>query len=117
MADEMSVPPEAAHFEKYERISRILGIKSLSRLVTTSIDPECIKSSLDRGDKWLNDIPLRRWDSLANSPIFHRVHPLPPSPSWNASMSLAERVCTLKHVARYYIAGVDAPDGCAKPEV
>jgi len=97
-------PDVARHRAKYEVLAHRIGIDELCDLIPGS--PARIAAALADGDEHLNNIALREWDwacgyiTDANgnprrlkSTIFDRRA---------GELSLAERVCTLKHVARYY---------------
>ena len=71
------------HFNKYENIVQSNGLSNMNLF---SFDK--LSKAYDE-DKHLNSIPLQQWDSIAmRLPI---------------KGSLAEKVCTLKHIAIYHI--------------
>jgi len=90
------------HEQKYDKIAREMGIRPLVRLIEEK--KERIKKALEQGDKHLNTIPLKWWDSKCAvdsktlKPYFY-----PPWNNYKASQSLAMRVCVLKHVAKFYL--------------
>lgn len=104
MDPELDARLKREHFEKYNTITTALGQDYLARVVTRAFSADQIRSALAAGDVHLNTLSLRTWDRLTADPIFSRRHPLPPNPDWNTSMSLAECVCALKHVAKYVVA-------------
>lgn len=75
------------HAKKYEELARKVGIEGLKKLIPAS--PEKIRHSLEHGDPHLNWIPLRKWDAAS---YFIR----------EPGISLSEKVCLLKHVARWH---------------
>lgn len=85
-------PGDVEHAKKYEEVSRRIGIDVLAQLVPAS--PEKVRKALERGDKHLNTIPLRKWDDAAAAIPRERVK----------GLSLAEKVCALKHVAKWHYA-------------
>jgi len=121
------------HFEKYSALALKLGVADLLKLIP--VPAERIVAALESGDEHLNSISLATWDKAASKtvglgPAEEKPHcptckcvPSRPEwePDWPASMlkrtaryepwkreptlSLAGRVCVLKHVARYYVAG------------
>lgn len=110
------------HRAKYEALAQELGVEALKALVPATNAQ--ITAALASGDEHLNTIPLRRWDMAAaawscvpkedaNSyrsrtrcPHCKQgyVYTTPPTPDvWEKRrLTLSERVCVLKHVARYY---------------
>lgn len=80
---------DIAHAEKYEEIAQDLGVDFLKTLIPAS--PEKIRKALERGDKHLNSIPLRKWDAAS---MQVRV----------PGLSLSEKVSALKHVAVWHYA-------------
>ncbi len=105
--------PDAEHERKYEEIAQLCGIATLVYMVARAIEPARIKEALDAGDQSLNTIPLHRWDALAFgiSSVHDKEwpyrdlqktandHPWRRRMSW----SLCERVCVLKHVAKFHV--------------
>lgn len=77
------------HAKKYEELAQKLGIEKLKSLIPVS--PEKIRTALERGDKYLNTIPLRKWDDAAKGFVY-------------PGLSLSEKVSALKHVARWHYA-------------
>lgn len=110
------------HRAKYEALAQELGIEALKALVPATNAQ--ITAALARGDEHLNTIPLHRWDTAAaiwscvpkqDAAYFLTrtpcptckegyVYTMPPTPDvWKKRrLTLSERVCVLKHVARYY---------------
>lgn len=76
------------HAEKYEGVAQHIGIDFLKGLIPAT--PERIRKALEQGDKHLNTIPLRKWDA-ATAHI-------------GGDLSLSEKVCALKHVAKWHYA-------------
>lgn len=88
--EELEMTPEdIAHAEKYEKIAQKIGIDVLRELIPASRAK--IREALERGDKHLNTIPLRKWDAAAD------MIRLP-------GLSLSEKVSALKHVATWHYA-------------
>jgi len=85
------------HFEKYDNYAHRLGLASLRSLVVAR--KAGFLNALAAGDHALNTIPLAWWDSM--DPIVRRFAREAGIRSW----SLGDTVCTLKHVARHYVAG------------
>lgn len=77
------------HAKKYEDLAKEIGIELLKKLIPAS--PEKIRKALSSGDKHLNSIPLRKWD-VAGLSILRK------------GMSMADKVCVLKHVAKWHYA-------------
>lgn len=82
-------PGDIEHAKKYEELARIIGIDHLKSLIPAS--PERIRKALERGDKYLNTIPLRKWDRATQGIPTQRL-------------SLSEKVSVLKHVATWHYA-------------
>jgi hypothetical protein len=85
-------PGDIEHAKKYDDLAKRIGIERLKELVPAS--PGKIRKALERGDKHLNTISLRKWDAAAQG---IRVPGL--------SLSLSDKVCALKHVAKWHLAG------------
>lgn len=79
------------HFKKYEERAQKLGIDHIRGYMPVSA--QRIRRALEQGDKYLNTIPLRKWDEMANMMGYR-----------NEGWSLAETVSLLKHVARWHFA-------------
>lgn len=82
------------HFEKYNAI--VSGTQSvyLSAVIVGRLTKERIINELTDGESnSLNTIPLPVWDGMA--------------PNVRGKYTLAERVCALKHVAIYHVAGFE----------
>ena len=98
------------HYEKYDKLSREIGIEELKKSIP--LTSEQIKEAITKDD-YLNNIPLYKWDRWSGytvkinhetqeqtyTPLFYGV--------WGKTrkmhLSLADRVCILKHVARNYM--------------
>lgn len=94
------------HYEKYDTLAKRIGIHALKRIIPASAGE--IRAALAKGDEHLNSIPLWQWDRAAGiiSDFYGccRLTWIPPFTRDAASgLSAAERVCVLKHVARYYL--------------
>ena len=74
------------HYEKYETLCKKYGVKWTS---PSLVDVAQLKRLYDE-DPWLNNIPLKRWDVLANCFLCHNKR---------SGLSLAEAVCMQKHAA------------------
>ena len=76
------------HYDKYEALCNKYGVKWNSPFLVNSV--EQLKRLYDEVEHLIN-IPLRRWDALANCFLCH----------YNRNgLSLAEAVCMQKHAAR-----------------
>ena len=75
------------HYDKYEALCNKYGVKWRSPSLVDSIEE--LKRLYDE-DPFLNNIPLRRWDFLANCFLLHNKR---------TGLSLAEAVCMQKHAA------------------
>lgn len=82
-------PGDVEHAKKYDELAKKIGIERLRELIPAS--PEKVRKALASGDKYLNSIPLRKWDAAAMS--------IP-----ERGLSLSEKVCALKHVATWHYA-------------
>src|SRR4029077_7415840 len=80
---------EKEHAKKYEALAQKLGVESLRALMPVSAQK--IRAALERGDKHLNSISLRKWDAAGTS-------------IRGKGLSMAEKVCVLKHVAKWHYA-------------
>lgn len=102
------------HFEEFEEKARYFGVTRLLPLMPVS--REVIRKALASGDIHLNTIPLELWDRAAgyhwrtawyNRGGTSQEMRAPPGHIFYRSKvanSLADRVCLLKHIARYYFA-------------
>lgn len=115
------------HFQEFDEKSRHFGIEKLIPYIPVS--KARIEKALSEGDIHLNTIPLELWDAAAGfwNPLGRGLGAKPPvktptscgkagtpeamrAPAGhifyrsNVANSLADRVCVLKHVARYYVA-------------
>jgi len=86
---EPMTPADVEFAEKCEALARQIGIDLLRDLVPAS--PERVRKALETGDKYLNTIPLRKWDEATTA--------IP-----GRDLSLSEKVCALKHVAKWHYA-------------
>lgn len=77
------------HIQKYEALAQRLGLEELKTLIPVSQDK--VRQALERGDKHLNKIPLWKWDVAAGAIAV-------------PGLSLGEKVCLLKHVAKWHYA-------------
>lgn len=75
------------HYNKYEELCNKYGIKWTSPSLVDSV--EDLKQLYDQ-DPLLNNIPLKRWDMLANCFLLFNKR---------TRLSLAEAVCMQKHAA------------------
>lgn len=80
---------EKEHAKKYEALAQKLGVEKLRALIPVSA--EKIRAALERGDKHLNSIKLRKWDAAGEA-------------IRGQGLSMAEKVCVLKHVAKWHYA-------------
>lgn len=77
------------HAKKYEALAQKLGIEKLRALMPVSAAK--IRAALEKGDKHLNSIRLRKWDEAGTA-------------IRGEGLSMAEKVCVLKHVAKWHYA-------------
>lgn len=99
VVERVSRPPEpermdpgaVEHARKYDALARQIGIDLLVELMPVS--REKIQKALERGDHYLNTIPLRKWDAAGA-----RIEP------HGRNLSMAEKVSLLKHVAKWHYA-------------
>ncbi len=93
------------HEKKYEELAQRIGIEALKRIVPATA--ERVKAALANGDEPLNTIPLMLWDRRAGLVSLMAPVRLSWSAPWlpdvASGLSLAERVCVLKHVAKYHL--------------
>ena len=97
------------HEEKYERLAQRIGVDALRRILPST--PERIRAAVAAGDEHLNTIALSAWDRAAGLLNPYRVHAeacrlhfrAPWTLAVASGLSLAERVCVLKHVARFHL--------------
>ena len=75
------------HYDKYEALCNKYGVVWKSPVLVDSIEE--LKRLYDE-DPWLNNIPLRRWDALAECFLLNTKR---------SGLSLAEAVCMQKHAA------------------
>lgn len=84
-------PGDVEHARKYEELAKKIGIEKILPLIPVS--PSKVRQALERGDRHLNSISLRKWDNAAlNLSLRER------------GLSLSEGVCVLKHVAKWHYA-------------
>jgi hypothetical protein len=106
--EELQIRMNNEHYQKYEELAQKIGVRYLIPLISPNKDK--IRAALLNGDVYLNGISLRWWDIQAGAsnlfswqggPKLHWNFPWTPK---NANgLSLAERVCILKHVAKYHL--------------
>jgi hypothetical protein len=77
------------HAQKYEALAQLLGVDFLRKLIPAS--PERVRKALETGDQHLNTIPIYKWDDAGLS-------------IQKPGLSMAEKVCVLKHVAKWHYA-------------
>lgn len=82
---------EIEYTKKMEELAQRIGIQHLRGYMPASAQK--IRTALERGDKHLNSIPLRKWDDIANMVGWR-----------NYKISLSDMVGALKHVARWHYA-------------
>jgi hypothetical protein len=82
---------EKEHFKKYEARAQKLGIDHIRGYMPASA--QRIRRALEQGDKYLNTIPIRKWDEMATMMGYR-----------NEGWSLSEGVSLLKHVAKWHFA-------------
>ncbi len=85
------------HEQKYEALCKQYGVvwtKDSPRLVGITLKQ---LQSRFKTDEHLNNIPLRRWDSLAITFLAHNR---------NTGLSLADAVCMQKHSAKMLIKSI-----------
>ena len=98
------------HRTRYEALARRLGINALLAIMPAT--PKQIREAYS-ADKHLNNIPLSVWDRAAgrlypNRANDYRISWISPFTRDAArGLSLAERVCVLKHVAVTRICGAE----------
>jgi hypothetical protein len=92
------------HEKKYEAIAQQLGIEKLVAIVPASY--QRVQDALKAGDEHLNTIPLCLWDKAAGKEQWKEF----PTYTWQQpevfrpmSLSHSERVCVLKHVAKFHL--------------
>ena len=123
---EWRVKQKREHREKYEAMAQRIGIAKLVEAVPFSADS--VRRALDSGDEHLNTLPLAKWDAAVGHfhfgnqrqkelmqccPTCGHKAPKPKKlsdrefvrhkPFEHGPHSIAERVCLLKHVARYHL--------------
>lgn len=99
------------HFEKYEALAKQIGLGPLINKVFHLKFQ--VEKALRDGDHSLKTIPLATWDHLSGyddrgcvGMHYTAEFDAPPWTGWR-HLSLGERVCVLKHVARHYVAEED----------
>ena len=112
----------STHEEKYEALAQRIGIPDLVARIPA--DRESVARAIASGDEYLNSIPIAKWDRAAeawscvpkqDARLYARRercaccgngtrYVVPPtSDLWRGvGLSLAERVCVLKHVALHH---------------
>uniref|UniRef100_A0A6M3LSB9 Uncharacterized protein n=1 Tax=viral metagenome TaxID=1070528 RepID=A0A6M3LSB9_9ZZZZ len=97
------------HYDKYEALSQKIGIEALRAIIP--VTKEKIRAALENGDEHLNSISLHLWDKAAGmipkrnyctTKEFYVSWESPFTSGVANGLSLAERVCILKHVAQYH---------------
>ena len=95
----------AEHHQKYEDLAQQIGIEELVAILPVS--RERITEALNGDDHYLNTIPLKLWDLAAGADKYRLCHgdyrltfKAPFTPANASGLSLCDRVCVLKHVAR-----------------
>lgn len=88
---------DISHEEKYARlINAVGGLDAVIPLIPYSLTR--IKNALENHDEHLNTLPLRAWDSSADTYVkdlmYRKAH--------ITYSSLSERVCLLKEAARQW---------------
>lgn len=104
----MSKESALAHFNEYENIARQNGVKVIRSIILARISEKEIREAIETGEGALNEIALSRWDNLAlayKREIYDRARK-----RWSLCMG----VCTLKHVAKYYIGNAPRPEGASE---
>ena len=98
----MTTMPNNEHTEKYEALAKEYGIDNLCKVIPFSKDQ--VKKALESGDEHLNSLPLAKWDRASGyAATYNEVRELY-SKFWKRGSSLCERICILKHVAKYHYA-------------
>ena len=82
---------DVEHAKKYDALARKIGIELVKALIPAK--PERIRKALERGDDYLNTIPLHHWDAAAIRLGLRE-----------RGLSLSEGVSLLKHVAIWHYA-------------
>lgn len=77
------------HAKKSEALAQKIGIERLKELIP--VPPERVRKALEKGDKYLNTIPLRKWDDATSALKI-------------PGLSLSDKVSALKHVAIWHYA-------------
>lgn len=82
-------PGDIEHARKYDDLAKKIGIEKIKSLIPVSSAK--VRQALERGDRHLNSISLRKWDQAAlNLSLRER------------GLTLSEGVCVLKHVAKWH---------------
>jgi hypothetical protein len=94
-----------AHYKKYEHLAQKIGISELKKLIPFT--PEQIRNALKSGDEYLNTLPLSKWDKAAGLLYPYGQYKISFLSPWDKikydRLSLAERVCILKYVAKHHL--------------
>lgn len=77
---------EQEHFDKYENLYR--QNEWVKKFIPFT--KEEVKNALASGDNHLNSLPLKKWDMTAIQALKIK------------GLSLSEKVCLLKHTAKYH---------------
>lgn len=118
--DELRARQKQEHHDAYAELAQKLGVNALADLLP-KLRPTQTWAGLLAGDEHLNNVPLHKWDAAAGCPQLRPFY----SSSWPQiqlrttarldpwrkapSLSLSERVCALKHVARMIARGELTP--------
>lgn len=84
-------PGDIEHARKYDELAKKIGVEKIKSLIPVSSAK--VRQALERGDKYLNTIALRKWDHAAFNLSLREQ-----------GLSLSEGVCVLKHVAKWHYA-------------
>lgn len=119
MCDDWRERQKREHFEKYEALAQKIGLGRLRAAIPFSA--ERVRRALEEGDEYLNTLPLPVWDSAVgyfqmtmgkedkcpccgtkrmvkwDARQFRAMEPFE-----NGPHTASERICLLKHVARYH---------------
>jgi hypothetical protein len=92
---------EREHYKKFERLAQALGLKTLLAFLDSAhISAELIHTCLVT-DNYLNNIPLKSWKRMHPS-VQALASAIDSGQPWPRSLSIADSVCLMKHVARYH---------------
>jgi len=85
------IDKKVTHEEYYTHVAKLAGIK-----ITSEPFLKEVRAALDSGDRWLNTIPLHRWDQLAAGRKLSIVRALKECGDF---WSMAGGVCVMKQAA------------------